>query len=151
VNLVRDVADAYIEYGADTTRTIFTLIFSGVGQKYPDINWLFSHGGGSLTSLYERFTVQSLMTPPYRGRFTREDVERQIRRFYYDTAAVPNEVTLSALAKMVPVSQIVYGTDFPYRTAADHTKGVSAFFRGDDLKAVDRDNALRLIPRLRSA
>jgi 6-methylsalicylate decarboxylase len=118
VNLVRDVTDAYIEYGADTARTIFTLIFSGVGQKYPDINWIFSHGGGSLTALYERFTVQSLMTPPYRGRFTREDVER-IRRFYYDTAAVPNDVTLSALAKMVPLSQIVYGTDFPYRTAAD--------------------------------
>src|SRR5215470_2113566 len=151
VNLVRDVSDAYVEYGADTARTIFTLIFGGVAQKYPDVNWIFSHGGGSLTALYERFTVQSLMTPPYRGRFTRDDVERQIRRFYYDTAAVPNEVTLSALAKMVPVSQIVYGTDFPYRTAADHTKGVSEFFRGDDLQAVNRDNALRLIPRLRSA
>jgi predicted TIM-barrel fold metal-dependent hydrolase len=78
-------------------------------------------------------------------------VERQIRRFYYDTAVVPNEVTLSALAKMVPASQIVYGTDFPYRTGADHTKGVPAFFKGDDLRAVDRENALRLIPRLRNA
>jgi hypothetical protein len=29
-------------------------------------------------------------------------------------------------AKLVPVSQIVYGTDFPYRTAADHTKGVNS-------------------------
>ena len=40
---------------------------------------------------------------------------------------------------------------FPYRTAADHTKGVSAFFKSDDLRAVDRENALRLIPRLRNA
>ena len=56
-----------------------------------------------------------------------------------------------ALAKLVPVSQIVYGTDFPYRTAADHSRGVSAIFKGDELKAVDRDNALRLLPRLKTA
>lgn len=151
VNLVRGVDDALIEFGTDTTRTIFTIIFGGFAEKYPDINWIFSHGGGSTTAFYERFTVQSLMRPPVKGKFTRDQVEKQLRRFYYDTAAVPNEVTLSALQKMVPISQIVYGTDFPYRTAADHTKGVSAFFKGDDLKAVDRDNALRLIPRLRAA
>ena len=44
--------------------------------------------------------------------------------------------TLGALAKLVPVSQIVYGTDFPYRTAADHSKGVVSIFSGDDLKKV---------------
>jgi predicted TIM-barrel fold metal-dependent hydrolase len=150
VNLVRGVGDAYIEFGTDTTRTIFTLIFGGVAQKYPDINWIFSHGGGSLTAFYERFTVQALMTPPYKGKFTRDDVEKQINRFYYDTAAVPNEVTLSALSKMVPISQIVYGTDFPYRTAIDHTKGLTAFFKPEELRAVDRDNALRLVPRFKS-
>jgi len=150
VNLVRGADDPYVEFGTDTTRTIFTLIFGGVAQRYPDINWIFSHGGGSLTSFYERFTVQALANPPYRGKFSRDDVEKQIRRFHYDTAAVPNEVTLSALAKMVPTSQIVFGTDFPYRTAADHARGVSAFFKGDDLKAVDRENALRLFPRFRT-
>jgi hypothetical protein len=30
------------------------------------------------------------------------------------------------------------------------TKGVTEFFKGNDLKAADRENALRLIPRLRS-
>jgi hypothetical protein len=60
-------------------------------------------------------------------------------------------VTLGALAKLVPVSQIVYGTDFPYRTAADHTRGVTATFSGDDLKKVDRENALRILPRLKGA
>ena len=59
-------------------------------------------------------------------------------------------MTLEAVAKLVPITQIVYGTDFPYRTAADHTKGVTAFFKGDDLK-VDRDNALRLLPRFNDA
>ena len=70
-------------------------------------------------------------------------------RFYYDTAQISNTMTLDALAKLVPISQIVYGTDFPYRTAADHSKGVTGFFKGEDLKKVDRDNALRLLPRFK--
>jgi predicted TIM-barrel fold metal-dependent hydrolase len=78
-------------------------------------------------------------------------VQAQLNHFYYDTAQVSLVGTLAALTKLVPISQIVYGTDFPYRTAADHTKGVTALLKGDDLKKVDRENALRLLPRLRSA
>jgi Predicted metal-dependent hydrolase of the TIM-barrel fold len=33
VNLVRGIDDAYIEFGTDTTRSIFSLIFSGSSQK----------------------------------------------------------------------------------------------------------------------
>ena len=43
----------------------------------------------------------------------------------------------------------MYGTDFPYRTAADHTIGLTAFFNAADLKKIDRENALRLLPRWR--
>ena len=55
------------------------------------------------------------------------------------------------LAKLVPVSQIVYGTDFPYRTAAEHSKGVDALFDEVDRKRVNRENALRILSRLRGA
>jgi predicted TIM-barrel fold metal-dependent hydrolase len=151
VNLVKGVDEAYIEFGTDTTRSIFTLIFSGFGEKYPDINWIWSHGGGSLTSFYERFTVQAISRPPYAGKITRDQVEKQIRRYYYDTAAIPNDVTMSALIKMVPMSQIVFGSDFPYRFAREYAAYLPTFFKGDDLKAVDRNNALRLIPRLKTA
>jgi 6-methylsalicylate decarboxylase len=151
VNLVRGVDEAYIEFGTDTTRSIFSMIFSGFAGKYPDINWIWSHGGGSITSFYERFTVQALMRPPYKEKFTRDQVEKQIQRFYYDTAAIPNDVTLSALAKMVPASQILYGTDFPYRRAAEYTKPLAEFFKAEDLKAIDRENALRLVPRFKAA
>jgi predicted TIM-barrel fold metal-dependent hydrolase len=73
-----------------------------------------------------------------------------LNRFYYDTAQISGSVTLEALSKLVPVTQIVYGTDFPYRTANDTTRGVTAFFKGEDLKKVDRENALRILPLLQS-
>src|SRR4051812_15099376 len=150
VNLVQGVPPSALEWGTDTTRSIINLIFSGTSQKYKDINWIWSHGGGALSSVAERLLVQMVSTPPYKGRFTREQVQAELNRFYYDTAQVSLVGTLAALAKLVPVSQIVYGTDFPYRTAADHTKGVTSVFGGDDLKAVERENAVRIIPRLKT-
>lgn len=151
VNLVRDVDEALIEFGADTARSIFSLVFSGTAEKYPDINWIWSHGGGVLTSLAERFLDRASRLPTTAVKFTHEQVNAQLRRFYYDTAMIMNEAPIAGLVKLVPVSQIVYGTDYPYRSSVDYTKGLPAFFKGDNLKAVERENALRLIPRLKSA
>ena len=47
------------------------------------------------------------------------------------------------------VSQVLYGTDFPFRTPAENVAGLTAYgFGGADLQAIGRDNALRLLPHL---
>lgn len=43
---------------------------------------------------------------------------------------------------------LVQVVNFPYRTAADHTKGVTAFFKGDDLRRVDRCPRSAIAPPL---
>jgi 6-methylsalicylate decarboxylase len=150
-NLMQEVPAFVVEYGADTTRTIASLILSGTSQKYKDINWIWSHGGGVLTGVAYRFQQQIVNAPPYRGKITLDQMNAELRRFYYDTAAIPGAVTLRALAELVTTSQILYGTDFPYGSSPYTTEGVNAFFKGDDLAKIDRENALRLIPRLKSA
>ena len=147
VNLVKGVSDAAVEYGADTTRTITNLIFSGASIKNPDINFIFSHGGGVLSSVAERLRIQMVTTPPYKGKFTREMVDHELRRFFYDTAQVSNEVTIQAVAKLVGISQIVFGTDYPYRTGAEHVAGLAKRFSGRDLAAIDNGNVLRILPK----
>ena len=149
VNLVKNVPDAAVEYGADTTRTIVNLIFSGASARYKDVNFIFSHGGGVITAVAERLRIQMVNTPPYKGQFTREMVDHELKRFYYDTAQVSNEVTIQALAKLVPVSQIVFGTDYPYRTSLEHVTGLAARFNAHDLAAIDRTNAVRILPNWR--
>ncbi len=149
VNLVADLPETIVEYGTDTTRTIANLIFSGTSQRYKNINWIFSHGGGSLTSFAERFLIQMVQTAPFKDKFTRAIVDGELKRFYYDTAQISNTVTIEALAKLVPVSQIVFGTDYPYRSGIEHVEGLGKVFGAADLKAIDRDNALRIIPALR--
>jgi predicted TIM-barrel fold metal-dependent hydrolase len=149
-NLVQGVPDYVVEFGTDTTRTIASLILSGASQKYKDINWIWSHGGGALTAFAYRFQHQLVNTPPYRGKISLETMNGELKRFYYDTAAIPGVSTMIALNDLVSAKQIVYGTDFPYGSGALHTAGVVGFFKGDDLKAVERGNAERLVPRLKA-
>jgi predicted TIM-barrel fold metal-dependent hydrolase len=74
----------------------------------------------------------------------------ELRRFYYDTAQTSNKGSMSALAAIIPVSQIVFGTDFPYRTGIDHVKGLrdAGVFSDAQLMDIERGNALKLLPRL---
>jgi predicted TIM-barrel fold metal-dependent hydrolase len=56
---------------------------------------------------------------------------------------------MKALRTLVPVSQIVFGTDFPFRTAVETGKGLATcgVFNAQELEAIDRGNAMRLLPR----
>lgn len=151
LNIASGVPPVIIEYGTDTTRTIASLVFSGAAQRWPDIRWIFSHAGGTLSAVTERFTVQAPSLPGYKERgFDGARVLADLRRFHYDTAQAANPVAMAALQRYIPVSQIVYGTDYPYRTAAEHTQGLAAVFSGAELRAIERENALRLLPRLQA-
>ena len=78
-------------------------------------------------------------------------VWRQNRSLPSSAGTLMRSTEPSLTVKMVPVSQIVFGSEFPYRFAREYAAYLPTFFKGDDLKAIDRDNALRLVPRLKSA
>jgi len=46
-----------------------------------------------------------------------EEVLRELRKIYYDTAQTANPIALRDLRDVIPTTQIVYGTDFWFRTA----------------------------------
>ena len=146
-NLHTEVPTVIIEYGTDTTRTIASLIFSGTAQRCPDINFIFSHAGGTLTALTERFNTQVVSFPPYKNKgFNYDVVMGLLKRFYYDTAQAANPIAMASLTQLIDVSHIVYGTDYPYRTGLEHVKGLSKIFNAAELRAIDRENALRILP-----
>jgi 6-methylsalicylate decarboxylase len=149
-NLIPDVPESIIEWGTDTTRTIASLVFSGAAARFHDVRLIFSHGGGTLPFLTERFVRLPQINKTLAARVP-NGVEAELKRFYYDTAQAAHPYALASLTKLIPVSQIVFGTDFPYRTAIDHVKGLADYgFSASDLQAIDRANALRLLPRLKA-
>jgi predicted TIM-barrel fold metal-dependent hydrolase len=151
VNLVRTQQPVMIEFGTDTTRTIADIVFSGNAQKFRDIRWIFSHAGGTMPFLIERFVRNPLLEPTAKPTVP-DGTLAELRRFYYDTAQTSNKSALSALSAIIPSSQIVFGTDFPYRTGVDHVKGLreAGVFTDEQIASIERGNALKLIPRLAS-
>ena len=149
VNLVKTQQPVMIEFGTDTTRTIADIIFSGNAVKFRDIKWTFSHAGGTMPFLIERFVRNPLLEPNVKPTVP-EGTLAELNRFHYDTAQTSNKSAMSALTAIIPVSQIVFGTDFPYRTSIDHVKGLreSGVFTEAQLMEIERGNALKLLPRL---
>jgi 6-methylsalicylate decarboxylase len=149
VDLVPEVSEAVIEYGTDTTRTIASLVFSGTATKSPNIEFLFSHAGGTLPFLIGRFL--GLARQPHFATRLPKGVLHELRRFYYDLAQAANPGATASLMQLVAVSQVLFGTDFPYNTAQAHLEGVAQCgFDAAALDAIFAGNAARILPRARS-
>ena len=146
-NLLTAVPAPAIEYGTDTTRAIANWIFSGSASRYPDIKFVWSHAGGTMPFLIERFDFLET-TPQYKGKMARS-FRNQIKEYFYDTAQASNPVALTALKQLIPVSQIVFGTDYPFRTMTEHVKSLAAsnVFSAAEIRQIEAENIARLVPR----
>ena len=121
-NLITGIGDGAIEWQTDTTRAIAQLMFGGSQERYPNVRIIFSHGGGTMPFLVDRFTAMA-KSPKYAAKFP-QGFAGTAAKFYYDTAQVSNPPAMSALTKAVPTSQILFGTDYPARTLAEHVRGL---------------------------
>lgn len=149
-NLLPDVPAPIIEYATDTTRAIASLVVSGTATRFPDIRFIFSHAGGTLPFLTERLTRLPLANKDVDRRVP-NGVLYELRKFHYDVAQAAHPMALASLLKLVPVSQVLFGTDFPFRTSLDHVKGLADYgFSAEESRAIERDNAVRLLPRLKA-
>src|SRR5262245_42784843 len=154
-NLIPGVGSGTVDWETDTARTIFSLLANGSATRYADCRFIFSHGGGTMPSLAERFGVggpdnfaDNLAKPA-------EPNSRlyHLRRFYYDTAQSTNPVKMTGLKMIVGASQIVFGSDHidPAATGIErHLQGLQKCnLTADELKGIYRANAERLFPQLK--
>jgi len=146
-NLIPDLNDTVIEYGTDTTRAIASLVFGGAASRYRNIRFIFSHAGGTMPFLIGRF-VNLAKDARFAERLP-GGLLPELRRFNYDVAQSANPGALSSLTQLVPTSQILFGTDFPFAAGPPHVEGLRKYGLGADaLRAIDYGNAVTLFPRL---
>lgn len=157
-DLLPNVGTGTVEYNTDTSRTIISWITSGAAAKFPDVTMIFSHAGGTIPYLIERFIgtnegggpagIADLLSKPAQPNTKLY----YLRRFYYDTAQSSNPVQLQALKRVAGASRIVFGTDFPYSTMADHVQGLQKCgFTSAELRGIDRENIVRVMPKYNKA
>src|SRR5262252_10202080 len=150
-NLVPDVSSGIMEYGTDTTRAMLGVLFSGTAVRCPDIRFIWSHGGGTAPFLAGRIDRSSRNAKEREKRLP-NGAMHEMKKFYYDTAGAANPGAMASLLKLVTPANILFGTDFPPGgTSLDVAKALAELGLGltdADLRAIDRDNAVRLLPRL---
>jgi predicted TIM-barrel fold metal-dependent hydrolase len=146
--LIPNVADTLIEYGTDTTRAIASYVYRGAARKFPSVQMIWSHSGGTMPYLIERFDGAD-RTPPLHEAAP-EGFRKTAGRFFYDVAQASNPVATGALRKVVPASQIVFGTDYPFRTPLEHVQSLEAgkVFNAAELTGLYRGNVARALPGL---
>jgi predicted TIM-barrel fold metal-dependent hydrolase len=149
---IPDIAPPMIEFPTDTTRAITSLLFSGTLSRCPDIRFIFSHGGGTLPMLAMR--LSRVLTLPARKHIAAripQGAMHEFKRLYYDIVSAANEVSMAALSKLVPVTQLLFGSDYPFWPISSDLDALHALgLSPGDLAAIERENALRLFPKYQS-
>jgi predicted TIM-barrel fold metal-dependent hydrolase len=139
---------AVIEVPHDTTRTVTSLLLSGSFARYRDIQWLFSHAGGTIPLLAGRIDAFYGKRPNLK-EFAPDGIVGELQRLHYDTANAASAPTMAALLKLVPSTQISYGSDYPY-FPLDQIKSLREVgLTPEQLTDISNGTATRLVPRLK--
>jgi len=141
------VGPGSVEYGTDTTRAIMGVTFSGDAARFPNIRFIWSHAGGTAPFLAGRIDGASNNA---KDRLPNGFMS-ELKKFYYDLAGAANKGAIASLLQLVTSAQVLFGTDFPPgATSLEVAKTLATIglFNESDLRAIERDNAVRLLPRL---
>ncbi|MBO3675252.1 amidohydrolase family protein [Streptomyces sp. NEAU-YJ-81] len=139
------------DYVFDTTRTALNLVLNGVMSRYPNMRVILSHGGGFLP--YAAYRFSGLTSTVVDREREAEDILRDLKRFYFDTALSASPSALPALLAFAEPGHVLYGSDWPFApqdagTYYNHYLETYPDYTPGQAEAIDRGNAEALFPRL---
>ena len=147
-NLLPNVGPAILEFPSDTGRTVSSLLWSGSLSRFPNIRFIFSHGGGTVPMVAERIALWADVHPDIKALLPNGPMH-ELRRLHVDVAFAANPVAFAAMRKLFSVNNIVFGTDFPFSSAGTiHRALRSLDLEEAEIAAICRGNALSLLPGL---
>jgi aminocarboxymuconate-semialdehyde decarboxylase len=98
---------------ADTTLAAAGLVFSGVAEKFPDINWVLGHLGGAIPYLAERLDRGYEAFADCRVNIA-QPPSVYLKKFFYDTVNFdPHAIELAI--EFAGPNQILAGSDYPHQ------------------------------------
>jgi predicted TIM-barrel fold metal-dependent hydrolase len=136
-----------LEFLFDSTRTVSDLIFTGTLQRYPGIEWVFTHGGGTLPLTAARMEV--FRAAMYSGGPDEPSVPEQVASLWFDIAGTPFPHQVPALSAAFGTERLLYGSDYCWTPPAAVGKQVASIDTadqpaGDSWRALTTRNAERL-------
>jgi predicted TIM-barrel fold metal-dependent hydrolase len=157
LTLLNGLDPSVIEFMFDTTRMIVNMVATGAKKRFSNIKIISTHGGGTIPYLVTRIQTleHAFGVGPGRLELSPEQVREGIASFYYDLTAATSEAQLGAILKLVPISQLLMGLDFPFMPKSTFTPAIAdigryAAFNEADLQSLSYGNAGRLYPALKA-
>jgi len=121
----------------NTTRTISSMVNSGVLMRLPNVKFIFSHGGGLLPTVAARLAGKS------------PEKLKALQGLYMDTAqTTTNPGAWGALTGFAEPSHVLFGSDFPYVVDGLKLGLTSVKLSPSQAAAIGHGYAEKLIPRL---
>ena len=148
-NLVSGIPDTVLEFDFDTTRAVTSLLYNGVLGRMPDIRFIVNHSGAAVPVMSGRIRDEVRGNDGIAIPNGQTGAWDQMRKLYFEVAHAAYPTPLAALMKFAPMSQFLFGTDFPvwpYSTTADQLPNTK--LSAQIKHALDRGNGERLFPRL---
>jgi predicted TIM-barrel fold metal-dependent hydrolase len=140
-----------LEFLFDSTRAVADLVFKGVLQRYPRIQWIFTHGGGTLPLLADR--MELFRTVFAIGSCDGPTVQEQLRSLWFDMAGTPFPRQISALVEAFGSDRLLYGSDYCWTPASGTLAQVASVDAarqpdGTTWRRLTTENAARLLPQV---
>jgi predicted TIM-barrel fold metal-dependent hydrolase len=97
---------------ADTMFAVGRLAYAGTFDRYPGINWIFTHLGGTIPFVLPRYDNYHRQFPECREHIDRPPSEI-MRGLYYDTCTMHAPALRCALDTLGP-ERLLFGSDYPH-------------------------------------
>lgn len=147
----------------DTTLALTRLVFSGLLERYPDLDVISHHGAGMLPHFMERAKLFYYEGGAFQdaervfeGGYEplTKSIEEYYTQIFADTVIYGSEPAFRTLYEVFGADQLLFGTDYPYggNAGVDFMRSNTTVFEDVDLPADEREmiaseNLLSLIGR----
>jgi predicted TIM-barrel fold metal-dependent hydrolase len=158
------IPNALIEVTFDTTRAVTNMMYNGILDRYPNIRYILSHGGGTIPYIAWRLAaieygqngkrtpvIKSLYDFLVNGEPTKG--LNHLKNMYYDTANVSGDYAVKALQMFAGPDHLVYGSDLCIsKLAAIITKNLAkdGDFSQEVYDKMSYGNCLELFPSIQA-
>jgi predicted TIM-barrel fold metal-dependent hydrolase len=131
----------------DTQRTLMSLLFSGTLTRSRDVRWILPHAGAAVSLLAGRVNSLAKIRLNNQAQVLPDGIDFELSRLHYEIA---NAADLAALGRITAPSQLLLGSGYPCGSIAEHAAALTeAELSTAVLHAIERGNALRLMPQLK--
>lgn len=143
-----------LEFPLDTTRNIVDMLYNRTIQTNPEIRFIIPHGGAGLPALVSRIAAFANVPFIESRPSSEQEVFETLARLHYDLALSAHPSALAALRNLAPMTQILFGSDWPFTPEAGVARAILQLTTQNglaeaDLQAIGRANAERLFPKFK--